>query len=116
MKNHVRVDGQLLQMNKKFSALKEKQKEQITQWLCDETEAYFHLHQRYPVGRQSEDVVDNAYALIEKAGIWIPYGEVYQHYIRIKARIINRLKEKNAAPHEATGSGSGDNEGNETSE
>ena len=43
----------------------------------EETEAFYRLHQRYPVGRQSEDVVDNVYASIERAGIWIPYGEVY---------------------------------------
>ena len=63
MKNHLRVNGQLLQMNKKYSALKQKQKEQINQWLIAETEAYYLLHQRYPVGRQSEDVVDNVYRL-----------------------------------------------------
>ncbi len=34
------------------------------------------------------------YASIERAGIWIPYGEVYQHYISIKTRLINRLKAK----------------------
>lgn len=33
MKNHVWVDGQLRQTNKQFSALKQKQKEQINQWL-----------------------------------------------------------------------------------
>ena len=97
MKNHLRVNGQLFQTNKKYSALKQKQKEQINQWLKVETEAYYLLHQRYPVGRQSEDVVDNVYALIEKAGIWIPYGEVYAHYISIKAHLINRLKIKTDA-------------------
>ncbi len=94
MKNHVWVDGQLRQTNKQFSDLKQRQKERITQWMKEETEAYYRLHQRYPVGRQSEDVVDNVYASIERAGIWIPYGEVYQHYISIKTRLINRLKAK----------------------
>ena len=103
MKNHVWVDGQLRQTNKQFSALKQKQKEQITQWLKEETEAYYKLHQRYPVGRQSEDVVDNVYASIERAGIWIPYGEVYQHYISIKTRLINRLKAKESANQQEEG-------------
>ena len=92
MKNHLRENGQLLQTNKKYSALKQKQKEQINQWLRAETEAYYLLHQR-----QSEDVVDNVYTLIERAGIWIPYGEVYAHYISIKAHLINRLKIKTEA-------------------
>ena len=94
MKKYLRVNGQLLQTNKKYSALKQKQKEQSNQWLRAETAAYYLLHQRYPVGRQSEDVVDNVYTLIERAGIWIPYGEVYAHYISIKAHLINRLKIK----------------------
>lgn len=33
MKNHLRENGQLLQTNKKYSALKQKQKEQISLWL-----------------------------------------------------------------------------------
>ena len=44
--------------------------------------------QRYPVGREAEDVVDNAYVQIVKAGIWIPYGEVYQYYLSRKARML----------------------------
>ena len=46
MKNHVWVDGQLRQTNKQFSDLKQKQKEQITQWMKEETEAFYRLHQR----------------------------------------------------------------------
>lgn len=103
MKNHVWVDGQLRQTNKQFSDLKQKQKEQIPQWMKEETEAFYRLHQRYSVGRQSEDVVDNVYASIERAGIWIPYGEVYQHYISIKTRLINRLKAKESVNQQKEG-------------
>ena len=103
MKNHVWVDGQLRQTNKQFSDLKQKQKEQITQWMKEETEAFYRLHQRYSVGRQSEDVVDNVYASIERAGIWVPYGEVYQHYISIKTRLINRLKAKESVNQQKEG-------------
>ena len=103
MKNHVWVDGQLRQTNKQFSDLKQEQKEQTTQWMKEETEAFYRLHQRYPVGRQSEDVVDNVYASIERAGIWIPYGEVYQHYISIKTRLINRLKAKESVNQQKEG-------------
>lgn len=103
MKNHVWVDGQLRQTNKQFSDLKQKQKEQIPQWMKEETEVFYRLHQRYPVGRQSEDVVDNVYASIERAGIWIPYGEVYQHYISIKTRLINRLKAKESVNQQKEG-------------
>ena len=53
-----------------------------------ETNDYYTRHQRYPVGREAEDVVDNAYVQIVKAGIWIPYGEVYQYYLSRKARMM----------------------------
>ena len=64
------------------------QREQIAKWLREETNDYYTRHQRYPVGREAEDVVDNAYVQIVKAGIWIPYGEVYQYYLSRKARMM----------------------------
>ena len=63
-------------------------REQIAKWLREETNDYYTRHQRYPVGREAEDVVDNAYEQIVKAGIWIPYGEVYQYYLSRKARMM----------------------------
>lgn len=70
------------------SDLKLCQREQIAKWLREETNDYYTRHQRYPVGREAEDVVDNAYVQIVKAGIWIPYGEVYQYYLSRKARMM----------------------------
>lgn len=78
------------QLDKRFSDLKLRQREQITAWLHEETNDYYARHQRYPVGREAEDVVDNAYVQIVKAGIWIPYGEVYQYYLSRKARMMKR--------------------------
>lgn len=92
MKNHINIDGQLLQTNKKWSSLKENQKQKIMNWLCEETAAYYQIHLQYPMGRYSEDVVDNVYDKIQAAEIWIPYGEVYQHYTSKKQHIINSLE------------------------
>ena len=66
----------------------EESRNQIAKWLREETNDYYTRHQRYPVGREAEDVVDNAYVQIVKAGIWIPYGEVYQYYLSRKARMM----------------------------
>lgn len=74
------VHQQPRQLDKRFSDLKLCQRE--------ETNDYYTRHQRYPVGREAEDVVDNAYVQIVKAGIWIPYGEVYQYYLSRKARMM----------------------------
>ena len=82
------VHQQPRQLDKRFSDLKLCQREQIAKWLREETNDYYTRHQRYPVGREAEDVVDNAYVQIVKAGIWIPYGEVYQYYLSRKARMM----------------------------
>ena len=97
MKNHIKIDGQLLQTNKKWSSLKESQKQKISTWLREETAAYYQIHQQYPMGRYSEDVVDKVYDKIRSAGIWIPYDEVYSHYTAKKLHIINSLEK--ARPH-----------------
>ena len=61
-------------------------------WLREETAAYYQIHLQYPMGRYSEDVVDNVYDKIRASKIWIPYDEVYQHYTSKKQHIINSLE------------------------
>ena len=39
---------------------------------------------------------------IEKAGIWIPDGEIYKHYRSIKAKLGKRMNRENAARKETT--------------
>ena len=56
---------------------------EIDQWLEKETAVYYSIHHHYPVGRQCEDVVDNVYPKLQPAGINIPYGEVYDHYLSL---------------------------------
>ena len=40
-KNHKIIDDRLLQMDKKYSGLKNKQKDVIAKWLFEETRAYY---------------------------------------------------------------------------
>ena len=44
-KIHKKIDGQLLQMNKKFSNLKMKQKDKITGWVYEEYKKYVAEHE-----------------------------------------------------------------------
>jgi len=92
IKNHMMVDGQLLQMNKKWSALKEAQKEKISRWLKEATAEYRKEYGHYPASEACYDVVDAVYEKIQTAGIWIPYDEVYDHYISKKQKMINKLE------------------------
>ena len=45
-KIHKKIDGQLLQMNKKFSNLKMKQKDKITGWVYEEYKKYVTEHEK----------------------------------------------------------------------
>ena len=47
-KNHQMVNGQLLQMDKQYSALKQKQKEKIALWMYEETYAYYLQYHKMP--------------------------------------------------------------------
>ena len=64
----------------------------ILHLLEEETQAFFMLHRRYPKGRESEDVIDNAYMRMAHDGINVPYGDVYQFFISHQRRIIQKLE------------------------
>ena len=80
MKNHVKVNGHLVQTNKRYSQLKQRQKEKIINWLYQGTKKYVAEHATYPSGTEIYDVVDPVYHNIQDAGIWIPYGEILKLY------------------------------------
>lgn len=94
-KNHIRAGGRLLQTDKKYSHLKLKQKERIAQWMYTETKKYYDSYEKAPEGIACDEIVERIYNKIEKAGIWIPYGEVHRHYRKRKTDIIKRIKRDN---------------------
>ncbi|RFB51703.1 transposase [Bacillus thuringiensis] len=81
MKNHIRIpQGQLLQINKKWSHLKQKQRETISNWL---REAYIEKikdHNRRLKPREHEDVLESVMSKIYDREIWIPDYEVEKYY------------------------------------
>lgn len=98
MKNHERIDGRLLQTNKRYSNLKQKQKDTIAAWMYEETKRYYEKTGKYSDGYHSAAIVDAVYERIEKANIWIPYSEVEHHYrgklTQINKRIRREVSEK----------------------
>ena len=76
MKNHIRVNGQLLQTNKKWSHLKEKQKNWIMGTARREYDRFVRERGKLPVHGSKQQLNERIYAQIEAKGIWIPYGEV----------------------------------------
>lgn len=94
MKNHEWVDGKLLQMNKKYSQLKLKQKEKIHEWMYIAFRDSYKKTGKFPGKREDEDILDAVMQKINDAEIWIPWYEVEKHYKGVKSRLNKRYKKE----------------------
>ena len=91
-KNHKMVDGRLLQMDKRYSNLKQSQKEKIHIWLNEEIRAFYKEHGDLPrKPEQFQIVLDQLYQRIEAAGIWIPYGEIHKRFLGNRNNRIDKV-------------------------
>jgi len=91
-KNHELVGGKLLQTNKKFSQLKEKQKSLIAEWFYIECDSFYKNSNKFPSSKiEKEDIVNLVYERIEKRDIWIPFCEVKMYFCKKKNKIENRV-------------------------
>jgi hypothetical protein len=91
-KNHEFVDGKLLQTNKKFSQLKEKQKALIAEWFYIECDNFYRSINKFPASKnETEAIIDLVYQRIQDRDIWIPFGEVKQYFTKKKAKIEKRV-------------------------
>ncbi len=92
-KNHKMVDGKLLQTDKKYNALKMKQKEKISLWLNEEISLYYRNHGSWPTREHEyKQVLDKLYARIEAADIWIPYGEIIKRFLGKRNSRIGKVQ------------------------
>ena len=73
------MEGWLLQTNKKFTALKLRQKEWIASLLRSKTISLMLEHQRQLKRPERERILQETLIAIEK-GIWIPDCEVSRYY------------------------------------
>ncbi len=87
------VNGQLLQMNKPYSQLKNKQKEKISNWMY---EAY---KKQMAEKLYNEETLQMVYDKIEDAKIWIPVYEVAKKYYSKKNQFKKRLAAENVLQH-----------------
>lgn len=91
MKNHVKVGGKLLQTNKTWSHLKQKQKDWILQTARGHYDRFLRERGKLPVEGSKEQLIEEIYAVIKERDIWISYGEVYRVLCKHIAR-WNRQK------------------------
>lgn len=61
MKNHIKVNGKILQTNKKFSHLKLKQKEFIHELMYEEYKKYYEENEKMPVKEAKSELKKNIY-------------------------------------------------------
>ena len=92
MKNHEWIDGKLLQTNKKYSNLKQKQKDKIYEWMYAAFKDVFQQNGQFPGQKQDEVILDKVMDNIRAAEIWIPEYEVEKHYKGIKSKLNKRYK------------------------
>ena len=85
-----------MQMNKRFTNLKMKQRDRITGWVYEEYKKYYLKNEAVPGRSGDEEIVGAILQKIEDADIWIPEEEIYAYYRRKKAHLQTRLEnEKN---------------------
>lgn len=91
-KNHEFVGGRLLQTNKKFSQLKEKQKSLIAEWFFIECDQFHKKHNKFPESKiENDGIIELVYERIEARDIWIPFGEIKQYFSKKRVKIEKRV-------------------------
>ena len=93
MSKHMIVDGQLLQMNKSYSQLKQKQKDKIGNWM------YSAYRKQVKEHLDDDEALQYVFERIDKDKIWIPDYEVRNRYNKKKAQFKNRLEKENVPQH-----------------
>ncbi|MBG9617148.1 transposase [Bacillus cereus] len=92
MKNHEHVNGQILQTNKKWSHLKQNQKNLIAGWLQEEYRGFIVMYLRKPKRKEEEYMLDSVMERIQARDIWIPYVEVKTYFTRKKGKWYRKLE------------------------
>ncbi|MGG3523853.1 transposase [Bacillus pseudomycoides] len=81
MKNHIKVNGQIRQTNKKWSHLRQQQREHISNWLRWEYTKFVQVNHRRLKKYEHDEILSEVMDRIEEREIWIPYGEVKRYYL-----------------------------------
>ena len=93
MSKHKMVDGRLLQMNKSYGQLKQKQKEKISEWM------YQAYRKQTSENLSDEEALQLVFDRIEEAKIWIPDYEILNRYRAKKNQFKRRLAGENVPQH-----------------
>lgn len=93
-KNHKMVNGRLLQTDKKFSSLKEKQKIKIAEWIYEAYRKCYVQSEKIPAKKNDSEILSDVFVKIEEEQIWIPDREIYAYYHKRKGKLQKRLEKE----------------------
>lgn len=92
------LNGRLIQTNKPFSQLKQRQKEKINEWLYAEYAQVYRNTQKRPDSRYNDDILQTVYDKINEAEIWLPFSELEKYFLSHKSKYGKRYeKQQNIA-------------------
>jgi len=74
--NHVRVNGTLLQTNKKWSQLRQKQRDWIYEITRSEHKEFMKENNQLPMKAGKKKLIANIVVKIDERGIWLPSDEL----------------------------------------
>lgn len=89
-KNHIKVNGTLLQTNKKWSHLKQKQREWIYEITRTEHKKFIEKNNRLPMKTGKKKLIAFVESKIGERGIWLPSYEIENGI----GKYIDRLNRK----------------------
>lgn len=81
----------LLQNNKNYSHLKQKQKIKIYQWMYEAYAECYKEKGKFPDTKDDEKILFSVMSKINDAEIWIPENEVRKHYNSVRSNLRKRL-------------------------
>lgn len=87
MKNHISINGKLLQTNKKWIDLKLSQKEYISNLIRNDYLSFIQTHNKAPNKMEKEELINGIYEKIREKEIWIPFFEIKKQFISKTSKI-----------------------------
>jgi len=93
-KNHVRVNGALLRTNKKWSHLKQKQRDWIYEVARLEHKKYVEENERLPRKQAKVALIEIIEDKVDERGIWLPTHELATGIGKYLDRLNRRLTVK----------------------
>ena len=89
-KNHIRVNGRLLQVNKRWSHLKQKQREWIYEVVRLEHQKFIEENNQHPRKNAKRKIIEVVEDKVNERGIWLPRYEL----VKATGKYIDKFNRK----------------------